>query len=216
MNPTKHINEILPFNLRKSFILSGNREAAFFQAITSAGVVYKVTRACNSNKYGSICTCDMRHGEAYPAQTNNANTNNNNNRPSKNNRKSQQPFKWTYCNDNIKFGMNFAQRFLDAREVGNDARVLMNKQNNLAGRAVSYTIILYILYIRVIHVIKHGFHLGSTGLFYVNENNSVKTGDTSKTYKSIDYLKINNNIICQTFLNPISSSFGNNGHSYPR
>ena len=138
-------------------MILGNREAAFFQAITSAGVVYRVTRACNSEKYASICTCDTRQGTAFPTEQNmkmNRNRNNNNNR-NRNSRanynnnnnnnggdgKPQQSFKWTYCNDNIKFGMDFAQRFLDAREVGNDARVLMNKQNNLAGRAVSYFIL---------------------------------------------------------------------------
>ena len=39
-------------------------------------------------------------------------------------------------NDNIKFGIEFSKAFLDAREQGNDARVLMNKQNNFAGRMV--------------------------------------------------------------------------------
>lgn len=86
--------------------------------------------------------------------TNNRNNNRNRNSRANNNNhngagKPQQSFKWTYCNDNIKFGMDFAQRFLDAREVGNDARVLMNKQNNLAGRAVSqflYYTTYYIFY----------------------------------------------------------------------
>ena len=100
----------------------GNREAAFFQAITSAGVVYQVTRACNNNKYASVCTCDRRHASSPRIDRAGNKVGN---------------FKWTYCSDNIRFGMNFAHKFLDAREFGNDARVLMNKQNNLAGRTVS-------------------------------------------------------------------------------
>nr|BDP28883.1 Wnt2 protein [Cladonema pacificum] len=88
-----------------------NREAAFFQAITSAGVVMEVTKACNKDDYHAACTCDYRY-----AQNRNA------------------KYQWDGCNDNIKFGMTFSRKFLDAREVGNDARVLMNKQNNLAGR----------------------------------------------------------------------------------
>ncbi|XP_057313941.1 protein Wnt-2b-A-like [Hydractinia symbiolongicarpus] len=88
-----------------------NREAAFFQAITSAGVVVKVTQACNSDKYHRACTCDYKNAG-----------------------RKGKDFQWNSCNDNVKFGMTFTQKFLDAREIGNDARVLMNKQNNLAGR----------------------------------------------------------------------------------
>ena len=44
---------------------------------------------------------------------------------------------WDRCNDNIDFGMKFSRAFLDAREVVNDARALLNKHNNEAGRRVS-------------------------------------------------------------------------------
>lgn len=102
------------------FLLSGNREAAFFQAITAAGIVDAVTRACNKDDYHESCTCDYKYGDV----------------PTK-------EYRWDGCNDNIKFGMSFAQKFLDAREIGNDARVLMNKQNNLAGRMVSELSVSY-------------------------------------------------------------------------
>ena len=46
-------------------------------------------------------------------------------------------FMWDRCNDNIDFGMKFSRAFLDAREVVNDARALLNKHNNEAGRRVS-------------------------------------------------------------------------------
>ena len=86
----------------------GNKETAFFQAVTSAGVVTEVTRACNHDKHHASCTC------VY-------------NPP-------QKGYKWNGCHDNINFGIEFARKFFEARELGNDARVLMNKQNNLAGR----------------------------------------------------------------------------------
>lgn len=92
----------------------GNKEAAFFQAITSAGVVSEVSRACNEDKHHQSCSCDYRN----PGRTT----------------LNGVDFKWSGCNDNIKFGVQFAQEFFEAREIGNDARVLMNKQNNLAGR----------------------------------------------------------------------------------
>lgn len=98
------------------FCVVGNREAAFFQAITSAGVVVEVTKACNKDKYHAACSCVHKYN------------------------KQEGDFRWNGCNDNIKFGMSFSQKFLDAREKGNDARVLMNKQNNLAGRTVSKNI----------------------------------------------------------------------------
>ena len=95
---------------------SGNREAAFFQAMTSAGVVVEVTNACNRDHHRPSCTCDYTNNE---------------------NKEKKAGFRWQGCNDNIRFGITFAEKFLDAREMGNDARVLMNKQNNMAGRMVS-------------------------------------------------------------------------------
>ena len=85
-------------------------------------MVVEVTLACNLNKYHEACTCDYKY-----------------------NGKATKGFQWNGCNDNIKFGMNFAKKFLDARERGNDARVLMNKQNNLAGRMVRVNFFLCVI-----------------------------------------------------------------------
>ena len=76
----------------------------------------EVTNACNKDKHHESCTCEYRYSGKQTAAD----------------------FEWNGCNDNINFGVSFAQKFLDAREMGNDARVLMNKQNNLAGRMVKY------------------------------------------------------------------------------
>eukprot|EP00794_Sanderia_malayensis_P007384 gene7384-8203_t len=88
-----------------------NRESAFFHAISSAGVVHEVTRSCSRGELGEECSCDKRSSGTYA-----------------------QGFIWDRCNDNIKFGTQFSRAFLDAREVVNDARALLNKHNNEAGR----------------------------------------------------------------------------------
>ena len=90
----------------------GNKETALFYAITSAGVTMEVTRACNMDRYFDECRCERTTGGKG------------------------KHLRWHGCNDNIKFGIEFSKAFLDAREQGNDARVLMNKQNNFAGRMV--------------------------------------------------------------------------------
>ena len=113
-------------------LLSANREAAFFQAITAAGIVVAVTRACNKDDYHESCRCDYKYGDV----------------PTK-------KYRWDGCNDNIKFGTSFAQKFLDAREIGNDARVLMNKQNNLAGRMVSQLNVSYPFNRQPYKMVKH-------------------------------------------------------------
>lgn len=78
-------------------------------------MVAAVTRACNKDDYHETCSCDYKYGNL-----------------------SKKNYRWSGCNDNIKFGMSFAKEFLDAREFEDDARALMNRQNNLAGRMVSY------------------------------------------------------------------------------
>ena len=99
--------------------MSGNRETAFFRAITSAGITDEITRACNMDKYFDSCRCEKVDSSPI-------------------NGKLKRMKIEMGCSDNIRFGMMFAQMFLDAKEKGTDARVLMNKQNNLAGRMVNF------------------------------------------------------------------------------
>lgn len=47
-------------------------------------------------------------------------------------------WKWGGCSADIGFGMKFARRFLDAREIEEDSRSLMNLHNNRAGRKVYF------------------------------------------------------------------------------
>ena len=95
----------------------GSREAAFVYAISSAGVVHSITRACSK---GSLlnCACD-------PTKVGTSSD-----------RKGE--FDWGGCSDNVRYGSHFARMFVDAREKRmRDARALMNLQNNRAGRRVS-------------------------------------------------------------------------------
>lgn len=95
---------------------SGSREAAFVYAISSAGVVYALTRACSQGEL-KTCNCD----------------------PHKRGRASDDrgEFDWGGCSDNINYGIKFAKAFIDAKErTVRDARALMNLHNNRCGRTV--------------------------------------------------------------------------------
>ncbi|KAG9327921.1 hypothetical protein JZ751_017280 [Albula glossodonta] len=92
----------------------GSREAAFVYAISSAGVVYAITRACSQGEL-KTCNCD----------------------PHKRGRASDDrgDFDWGGCSDNINYGIKFAKAFVDAKErTVKDARALMNLHNNRCGR----------------------------------------------------------------------------------
>lgn len=86
-------------------------------AISSAGVVYAITRACSQGEM-KICTCDgQKRGQDSDDKGN---------------------FDWGGCSDNINYGIKFAKAFVDARErMVKDARALMNLHNNRCGRMVS-------------------------------------------------------------------------------
>ncbi|MEQ2181895.1 Protein Wnt-2b [Goodea atripinnis] len=94
--------------------LSGSREAAFVYAISSAGVVYALTRACSQGEL-KTCNCDpQKRGRA-------------------NDEKGE--FDWGGCSDNVNYGIKFAKAFIDAKErTVRDARALMNLHNNRCGR----------------------------------------------------------------------------------
>ncbi|XP_045480362.1 protein Wnt-7b [Harmonia axyridis] len=93
-------------------VIVGSREAAFTYAISSAGVAYAVTAACAR---GNITACGCAPGPKPREPT-----------PS--------GWKWGGCSVDINFGMKFARKFMDARELEGDERSLMNLHNNKAGR----------------------------------------------------------------------------------
>lgn len=47
-------------------------------------------------------------------------------------------WKWGGCSADIKYGVEFSRRFVDAREIKKNARRLMNLHNNEAGRKVIF------------------------------------------------------------------------------
>lgn len=115
--------------LLHSLEILGSREAAFTYAISSAGAVHAITAACARGNI-SLCGCDssyrthlpyVRHLEPH-----------------------QQTWKWGGCSVDIDFGIKFARKFFDAREIEGDARSLMNLHNNRAGRKVFRTIIFFL------------------------------------------------------------------------
>uniref|UniRef100_A0A8D2P458 Protein Wnt n=1 Tax=Zosterops lateralis melanops TaxID=1220523 RepID=A0A8D2P458_ZOSLA len=103
-----------PMIFKVTFFVSGSRESAFVHAISSAGVVFAITRACSQGELKS-CSCDpKKKGSA---------------------KDSKGHFDWGGCSDNIDYGIKFARAFVDAKErKGKDARALMNLHNNRAGR----------------------------------------------------------------------------------
>ncbi|KAG7276749.1 hypothetical protein CRUP_030366 [Coryphaenoides rupestris] len=95
-------------------LLRSSREAAFVYAVSSAGVVYALARACSSGQLDS-CSCD-------PTKTGSS-------------RDAQGSFDWGGCSDHVDHAVRFSQAFVDAKErAERDARALMNLHNNRAGR----------------------------------------------------------------------------------
>jgi len=100
----------------QSTLERGSKETAFLYAITSAGVVHTVTKACSSGNL-TECNCDREaHGGDTP-----------------------EGWKWAGCSDNLRYGVRFARKFIDGpdkdqlRKTG-EIRNLMNLHNNEAGR----------------------------------------------------------------------------------
>ncbi|XP_060593505.1 protein Wnt-2b-A-like isoform X1 [Ruditapes philippinarum] len=99
----------------KILLKVGTREAAFVYSISSAGVVYSITRACS---LGHLSTCACDPGKKGKSRD-----------------KKGQWFEWGGCSDDVNYGRKFARTFIDAKERKNmDARALMNLHNNRAGR----------------------------------------------------------------------------------
>lgn len=96
-------------------LFTGSREAAFTYAITAAGVAHAVTAACSQGNL-SNCGCD-REKQGYYNQA--------------------EGWKWGGCSADVRYGIDFSRRFVDAREIKKNARRLMNLHNNEAGRKVA-------------------------------------------------------------------------------
>ncbi|KAL4659479.1 protein Wnt-2-like [Arapaima gigas] len=95
-------------------LLRGDREAAFVYAISSAGMVYALTRACSQGVLDT-CSCD-------PTKTGTS-------------RDAKGSFSWGGCSDDVDYAIRFTQAFVDAKEQKErDSRAIMNLHNNRVGR----------------------------------------------------------------------------------
>uniref|UniRef100_A0A4W2BMF6 Protein Wnt n=1 Tax=Bos indicus x Bos taurus TaxID=30522 RepID=A0A4W2BMF6_BOBOX len=103
----------------------GSRETAFTYAVSAAGVVNAMSRACRE---GELSTCGCSRA-ARPKDL-------------------PRDWLWGGCGDNIDYGYRFAKEFVDARERERihakgsyeSARILMNLHNNEAGRRTVYSL----------------------------------------------------------------------------
>lgn len=94
--------------------IAGSKEAAFTYAIIAAGVAHAVTAACTQGSL-SGCGCDKEKQGFY---------------------NQEEGWKWGGCSADFHYGVGFSKVFVDAREIKQNARTLMNLHNNEVGRKV--------------------------------------------------------------------------------
>ncbi|XP_063786542.1 protein Wnt-16 [Pseudophryne corroboree] len=96
---------------------SGTKETAFISAVTAAGLVHTVTRACSAGNM-TECSCDTSLQNGGSAS---------------------EGWHWGGCSDDLQYGMWFSRKFLDApykNTTGKESDILsaMHLHNNEAGR----------------------------------------------------------------------------------
>ena len=95
-------------------VVAETREKAYIYAVSSAGVMHAVTRACARGTL-DICGCDMHV---------------------RTRREPDAAFVWGGCSQNVNFGGVFTREFVDSNENRRRLDGLMNLWNNAAGRKV--------------------------------------------------------------------------------
>lgn len=112
--PSRRVSQTSPYKALFTLLPPGSREAAFTYAIIAAGVAHAITAACTQGNL-SDCGCDKEKQGQYHRD---------------------EGWKWGGCSADIRYGIGFAKVFVDAREIKQNARTLMNLHNNEAGRKV--------------------------------------------------------------------------------
>lgn len=112
-------------------MVPGSKEAAFTYAIIAAGVAHAITAACTQGTL-SGCGCDKEKQGFY---------------------NQEEGWKWGGCSADIRYGLSFSKVFVDAREIKQNARTLMNLHNNEVGRKVCgriYKNIVWFTFLKVL------------------------------------------------------------------
>jgi len=128
---------------------AGTREVAYTYAIRSAAVAYSVTQACS---LGNLIGCGCDKSKTDLTQFNHVvgvrpRVGGGRRSQSAGDGDGRPPatvtvasvFKWGGCSADVRYGLRFSRVFLDAREVEEESRSLMNLHNNRAGRKVALT-----------------------------------------------------------------------------
>lgn len=108
----------------KGMMETKSRESAYAYAVTAAGVTHEITRGCSQENWKE-CGCDKRmRGKVAKS-------------------KREDGWEWGGCSDNVKYGYEFARRFMDPpkpRDTSDTKTMLaysLNVHNNEVGRRVS-------------------------------------------------------------------------------
>ncbi|CAK8685468.1 unnamed protein product [Clavelina lepadiformis] len=107
-----------------------SKEKAFDYAIKSAGILYAIVTACGQGRL-SDCGCDMKKGYYRTRRT--TPKRRSPNQIEKNNGYIT-AWRWGGCSVDVTYGLNYSREFVNAREIRQNARSLMNIHNYEVGR----------------------------------------------------------------------------------
>nr|CAD37167.2 Wnt9/14/15 protein [Platynereis dumerilii] len=96
---------------RSNILRKGYRETAFLYAMSAAGLVHTLSRACSTHQL-ERCSCA----------------------PSVRGRKDA--WLWGGCDDNIQFGLRFTKRFFQAKALNKDLKANIDRHNSRVGLKV--------------------------------------------------------------------------------